>query len=559
MKTQVRAIQPNTAAGDFSLVINRLKTKQCFIAKKNFDKYKACSQQLNKARTLNELCLVLNTLLDKDLYPDTVIINILIRKLAQLKQIAHADAVYAISITNNLANVVTHNSMIDATGKNGRIDLALKAYHQATDPKHDVANVVTHSSMIDVAGKNGRIDLALQAYHQAIDPERYVANVVTHNSMIDAAGKNGRIDLALQAYHQATDPAHDVANVVTHSSMIDAAGKNGRLDLALQAYHKATDPKHNVADVVTHNIMIDAAGKNGRLDLALKAYHKATDPEHYVANVVTHSSMIDAAGRNGRLDLALQAYHQATDPEHYIANVVTHSSMIDAAGKNGRLDLALQAYQKATDPKHYVADVVTHNGMIDVLFMNNQINQAKAIYDNHAKQPLIRKADGIYEIDLHGLNYGVTHIALSEFIDMTPKPLNIRIIYGKGLHSKTDAEIHPIKSATQDVIKNCLQNYDVVLQEETHNFGAAHLSITTKATPKSTSDPNTLSADKGSLAVSAPEKPNTFLSSSMLKPSSQEFIPRGNNSFLLFSPVQNTQTPQATSPKLSSGMSRAKP
>ena len=523
MKTQVRAIQPNTAAGDFSLVINRLKTKQCFIAKKNFDKYKACSQQLNKARTLNELCLVLNTLLDKDLYPDTVIINILIRKLAQLRQIAHADAVYAISITNNLANVVTHNSMIDATGKNGRIDLALKAYHQATDPKHDVANVVTHSSMIDVAGKNGRIDLALQAYHQAIDPERYVANVVTHNSMIDAAGKNGRIDLALQAYHQATDPAHDVANVVTHSSMIDAAGKNGRLDLALQAYHKATDPKHNVADVVTHNIMIDAAGKNGRLDLAL------------------------------------QAYHQATDPKHYVADVVTHSSMIDAAGRNGRLDLALQAYQKATDPKHYVADVVTHNGMIDVLFMNNQINQAKAIYDNHAKQPLIRKADGIYEIDLHGLNYGVTHIALSEFIDMTPKPLNIRIIYGKGLHSKTDAEIHPIKSATQDVIKNCLQNYDVVLQEETHNFGAAHLSVTTKAALKSTSDPDTLSADKDNLAVPTPEKPNTFLSSSMLKPSSQEFIPRGNNSFLLFSPVQNTQTPQATSPKLSSGMSRAKP
>ena len=451
MKTQVRAIQPNTAAGDFSLVINRLKTKQCFIAKKNFEKYKACGQQLNKARTLNELCLVLNTLLDKDLYPDTVIINILIRKLAQLRQIAHADAVYAISITNNLANVVTHNSMIDATGKNGRIDLALKAYHQATDPKHDVANVVTHSSMIDVAGKNGRIDLALQAYHQAIDPERYVANVVTHNSMIDAAGKNGRIDLALQAYHQATDPAHDVANVVTHSSMIDAAGKNGRLDLALQAY------------------------------------------------------------------------------------------------------------QKATDPKHYVADVVTHNGMIDVLFMNNQINQAKAIYDNHAKQPLIRKADGIYEIDLHGLNYGVTHIALSEFIDMTPKPLNIRIIYGKGLHSKTDAEIHPIKSATQDVIKNCLQNYDVVLQEETHNFGAAHLSVTTKAALKSTSDPDTLSADKDNLAVPTPEKPNTFLSSSMLKPSSQEFIPRGNNSFLLFSPGQNTQTPQATSPKLSSGMSRAKP
>ena len=379
MKTQVRAIQPNTAAGDFSLVINRLKTKQCFIAKKNFEKYKACGQQLNKARTLNELCLVLNTLLDKDLYPDTVIINILIRKLAQLKQIAHADAVYAISITNNLANVVTHNSMIDATGKNGRIDLALKAYHQATDPKHDVANVVTHSSMID------------------------------------------------------------------------------------------------------------------------------------------------------------------------------------AAGRNGRLDLALQAYQKATDPKHYVADVVTHNGMIDVLFMNNQINQAKAIYDNHAKQPLIRKADGIYEIDLHGLNYGVTHIALSEFIDMTPKPLNIRIIYGKGLHSKTDAEIHPIKSATQDVIKNCLQNYDVVLQEETHNFGAAHLSVTTKAALKSTSDPDTLSADKDNLAVPTPEKPNTFLSSSMLKPSSQEFIPRGNNSFLLFSPVQNTQTPQATSPKLSSGMSRAKP
>jgi len=176
-----------------------------------------------------------------------------------------------------------------------------------------------------------------------------------------------------------------------------------------------------------------------------------------------------------------------------------------------------------------------------------------------SKQLLIRKADGVYKIDLQGLNYGVTHITLSEFIERTPKPLNIKIIYGKGLHGKTDAEIQPIKSATQNVIKNCLQNYDLVLQEEIHNCGAAHLSITTKATLKSTSHPHTLSADKDSLAVPAPEKSNTSLSSSMLKPSAQEFIPRGNNSFLLFSPVQNTQTPQATLPQSSSGMSRAKP
>ena len=88
--------------------------------------------------------------------------------------------------------------MIDAAGKNGRIDLALVAYQNAIHPNHYTANVITHSSMIDAAGKNGRIDLAMEAYANAIHPDNYAANGVTHSSMIDAAGRNGRIDLAMR-------------------------------------------------------------------------------------------------------------------------------------------------------------------------------------------------------------------------------------------------------------------------------------------------------------------------------------------------------------------------
>ena len=304
------------------------------------------------------------------------------------------------------------------------------------------------------------------------------------------------------------------------SQLIKKLGQYKRIGYANAIYEDATSK--NVANAFTHNSMIDAAGKNGQIDLAIAAYKNATDPNRYVANAVTHASMIDAAGKNGQIDFAITAYKNATDPNRYVADAVTHNSMIDAAGKNGQMDLAITAYKNATDPNRYVADAVTHNSMIDALVLNNKFTEAKEVHKKYGIKPSIINSHDGYKVDLHSFSYGSAYIALKEIFETAQKPLQIIIIYGKGLHSKNINDEHAVKKSVNQLIHDIQQAYDISFREDPNNSGQAFCRVQSKLTQekkKTSSDPNQFFSNS-KVALSA-----TYI----LDPNARPFTPRKNS------------------------------
>jgi pentatricopeptide repeat protein len=203
--------------------------------------------------------------------------------------------------------------------------------------------------------------------------------------------------------------------------------------------------------------------------------------------------------------------------------------MIDAAGKNGRMDLAIQAYNNATDPNNYVADTVTHTSMIDALVLNKMFKEAKEIYKNIGiKLPIID-----YKIDLHSFSYGSAYIALSEFIENTIKPLQITIVYGKGLHSKNigGEQEHPVKKAVNQFIKDIEKSYDVFFQEDPINFGQAFCGVKLKSTQEKESEKKNSDSSTAKMLTGYSSNPMILLKRD-LNPKALSFTPQQTKSTL---------------------------
>ncbi len=268
----------------------------------------------------------------------------------------------------------------------------------------------------------------------------------------------------------------DVCNINTDNSMISAAGKKGRIDLIWLIYQKTIDSKKYIADQFTHNIMIDAAGKNKRIDLACIAYRKAI--EQGIADHFTHTSMINAAGIGGYKNLVLFAYQNAINPLHPVANLTTDNNVLDAANKNGWIDMARSIYRKITDPNNNTADEISHILMVDALFKNNDLEEAKKIYDNNnIKLPVINNND-CYQIDCHDGNfsYGQVYIGLNQLIKDAKFPIQLRLNYGRGLHSKNKIDNEsPIKKAVKQFFHDMESNYEIILDEQNPGFAVCKI------------------------------------------------------------------------------------
>ncbi len=163
---------------------------------KNKPRHIAYSNQIKSIRNPQALANILRAMVSDDLFPNDFIIAQIIKILGKFNQVDVSDWFYNFAIKHELANVVTHASMIVAAGNNKRVDLAEAAYKKACDAH--LADEVTHASMIVAAGNNKRVDLAEAAYKKACDAN--LANEVTHASMIDVLVFNNRLADASAIY-----------------------------------------------------------------------------------------------------------------------------------------------------------------------------------------------------------------------------------------------------------------------------------------------------------------------------------------------------------------------
>jgi len=117
-------------------------------------------------------------------------------------------------VNNDLANVVSYNIIIDAAGKEGKLDLAREKFNEAVNKK--IADTITYSSMIDAESKNGNIELAQSLFKEAMSKK--IKDDIIYHIYIDALVKHKKFVEAKNIYKNSplTIPTLKNKNKIMH-------------------------------------------------------------------------------------------------------------------------------------------------------------------------------------------------------------------------------------------------------------------------------------------------------------------------------------------------------
>src|SRR3990167_3441874 len=194
MKSTYRKIMPHDNAQEFVSIINRMKTcgTAHVVNKRIYIEY---SQRLKTLKSLQEISALLSEMLSLNVFPNTVIINQLINKMNQLKQINSAMELHRIAAERHIADAITYNSTICAIAKSATPDVN-RAVSLFDDAKRlGFADAITYNSTIGAIAKSATPDVN-RAVSLFDDAKRLgFADAITYNSTITAIVKSATPDV----------------------------------------------------------------------------------------------------------------------------------------------------------------------------------------------------------------------------------------------------------------------------------------------------------------------------------------------------------------------------
>ena len=187
MKNAYRQTTPDGNPQDFSSIINRMKT-WATASLVNKQKYIEYSQHLKDLNSLQDISALLSGMLSLNIFPNTVIINQLIKKMNQLKQIHFALELHGIAAKREIANAITYASTITAIAKSATPDAnrALRLFDEAK--RLGLADAITYNSTITAIAKIATPDANLEEFAFLLLDEatgRFNRPDMTHGSPID--------------------------------------------------------------------------------------------------------------------------------------------------------------------------------------------------------------------------------------------------------------------------------------------------------------------------------------------------------------------------------------
>ena len=152
---------PHDNAQEFVSIINRMKTwgTAHVVNKRIYIEY---SQRLKTLKSLQEISALLSEMLSLNVFPNTVIINQLINKMNQLKQINSAMELHRIAAERHIADAITYASTITAIAKSAIPDVtrALSLFDEAK--RLGFADAITYNSTITAIAKSAAPDKSLE-------------------------------------------------------------------------------------------------------------------------------------------------------------------------------------------------------------------------------------------------------------------------------------------------------------------------------------------------------------------------------------------------------------
>jgi tetratricopeptide (TPR) repeat protein len=389
--------------------------------------YRSYSDLLGQCKTLKDIHDLLknmlskhqNSHLNKKLCPNTPILNQLITKLSLLGYIDYAKEMFNIAVKQNLANAVTYNSMIAgiANSADPNIDEAMDLLQKAEELK--CANDRTYSQTI----------------------------------LVIANSKNPNVDTALCLLGKAETLGH--ANNFTYNNMLLAIANSDdpNVDLALKVLENAI--KSEQVDNLTYNnvILVIARNKEPNTNLAVALLQKA---QYFDARTYANTILAIANSETPNVTAVLTLLEEAKEYGCVDEFVYANAMLVIANSKTPDITKVSALLQEATEKGFN--GLPLYNNAFDAIAKSDSPNKVevarnlltKIMDEEIFNFPPIRNNA---EIDLHRLSFGTVYFWLNEELPKLSENTSIILICGKGLHSKKDEEIHPVKQAVLKVLQ----------------------------------------------------------------------------------------------------------
>ena len=182
-----------------------------------------------------------------------------------------------------------------------------------------------------------------------------------------------------------------------------------------------------------------------------------------LVNAITYNSTISAIAKSATpdADRALTLFNEAKSLT--LANAITYNSTISAIANSATPDagLALTLFNEAKSST--LADAITYASTISAIANSATPDErlALSLLDEATQTFNLPDMARAEIINLHDLSFGEVYFGLkrrlqTELNDANSAPINLKLIYGKGLHSHASYALgtHPLKEAVDRVIQD---------------------------------------------------------------------------------------------------------
>jgi len=349
-------------------------------------------------------------------------------------------------------NGMTYSALIDVCGRCRRSDLALKGLRLMLDQKaHEqkalvekrgryplAAEVGAWTAAIDACGKSGRLDTALRLFY-GMPNFGIFPNTITCGCLTDGLLRQGRTAESLDILRYMKK--HRIApSEVMYTSLMTSAGKLAQLEN--KQYHATNGPETNpknrtscVADesgdtkaveVYTElmgSLMHSKKKRNNQTDFSPFFQRKENDSSELFRvslvfqemkavgvepDLACYNAFLKSCANSGDVERAIVIFEQIQTSEDMEPNDKTWGEMIRAAGKAGRVDVALKTWHTAVneaskDDRAKSRRLSLNSLSAFVTALTRSANDDRN--DSHTKRKLYQVAVRVYEACISDSSY----------------------------------------------------------------------------------------------------------------------------------------------------------
>lgn len=304
-----------------------------------------------------------------------------------------------------------------------------------------------------------------------------------------------------------------INNIGTYGALISASKNLKSFDLAERIF-KAAQGSTIRCGIRIYNIMLSVAVEHGKFTYVEQLFNDIKFKEDIQPNIVTYTTMIKLAGQCGRFDDVQKLFDELRSREDIQLDIVTYNTMLDLAGYAGQFPYAQKFFDELKSKKDIQPNSMTCAAMIRVAEQCHELEYLKNLLHDPEIYKLIyagieSNGGNKKTIDLHGLNYYSARFYLQEYQTNQGFFKGVRIIYGRGSHSKTNMGQHPLKRAVKDFLnENGLLNENIKKKLD-ENSGSLEISMRELGfsnIPRSDNETNSPTRNQFGLTLSATKK-----------------------------------------------------